>query len=319
MRPADTTADEIIAAGQALLEAGKGVTGFGLRQLLGGGNAQRLKSIWDEYESSQVETVPAIVSLPVELDELVSGSAAKLAESFRAMAVAVYGQAKKDADKRVSELVAAAQEKALKAEGELVTASAVADEQDAKLEAQELKIQELKDSQEKAGRELAQFEIKQAKSDEREENQQAQIQRLEAQLQEAAHRVEELHREREQASAEGLQIRAELVQMTQDLAHARAAAENAQTSFEKAKAHHVEELARVTKTSAEQRAEFDSVRMELASKDGQLKNLGDVYKQLVSVIGPHPETGKDTSKETIETVKGTKPRGKKAAPVQPAE
>ena len=43
MRPAEFPAEAIIEAGQALQAAGRNVTGFALRQKVGGGNPTRLK------------------------------------------------------------------------------------------------------------------------------------------------------------------------------------------------------------------------------------------------------------------------------------
>ena len=43
MRPAEFSPEEIVAAGEALVAAGRNVTGFALRQKVGGGNPNRLK------------------------------------------------------------------------------------------------------------------------------------------------------------------------------------------------------------------------------------------------------------------------------------
>lgn len=49
MRPAEFSPEEIVAAGEALVAAGRNVTGFALRQKVGGGNPNRLKQVWDEH------------------------------------------------------------------------------------------------------------------------------------------------------------------------------------------------------------------------------------------------------------------------------
>ncbi|MDH2436627.1 DNA-binding protein [Pokkaliibacter sp. MBI-7] len=51
MRPAEFSPEEIIAAGEALVAAGRNVTGFALRQKVGGGNPNRLKQVWDESQA----------------------------------------------------------------------------------------------------------------------------------------------------------------------------------------------------------------------------------------------------------------------------
>lgn len=53
MRPAEFPAEAIIEAGQALQAAGRNVTGFALRQKVGGGNPTRLKQVWDDHISAQ--------------------------------------------------------------------------------------------------------------------------------------------------------------------------------------------------------------------------------------------------------------------------
>jgi colicin import membrane protein len=53
MRPAEYTQEEIVAAGHTLRDAGRNVTGFALRQRVGGGTPNRLKQVWDEFLASQ--------------------------------------------------------------------------------------------------------------------------------------------------------------------------------------------------------------------------------------------------------------------------
>jgi len=45
MRPAEFAPEAIIDAGQALQAAGRNITGFALRQKVGGGNPSRLKQV----------------------------------------------------------------------------------------------------------------------------------------------------------------------------------------------------------------------------------------------------------------------------------
>ena len=49
MRPVEFTSEEIIKAGQELRAAGRNITGFALRQKIGGGSPARLKQVWDEH------------------------------------------------------------------------------------------------------------------------------------------------------------------------------------------------------------------------------------------------------------------------------
>ena len=73
MRPAEFTQEQIIQAGQELQAAGRNITGFALRQKVGGGNPSRLKLLWDEHLSSQsVTKVEPVAELPVEVAEEVA-------------------------------------------------------------------------------------------------------------------------------------------------------------------------------------------------------------------------------------------------------
>ncbi|EEI8360625.1 DNA-binding protein, partial [Salmonella enterica] len=53
MRPATYEPEQIIEAGLALQAEGRNITGFALRNQVGGGNPTRLRQIWDEYQASQ--------------------------------------------------------------------------------------------------------------------------------------------------------------------------------------------------------------------------------------------------------------------------
>lgn len=79
MRPATYEPEQIIEAGLALQAEGRNITGFALRNQVGGGNPTRLRQIWDEYQASQstVVTEP-VAELPVEMAEEVKTVSAAL-------------------------------------------------------------------------------------------------------------------------------------------------------------------------------------------------------------------------------------------------
>ncbi|TCD46913.1 DNA-binding protein, partial [Chlorobium sp. N1] len=73
MRPVEFTTEEIVKAGQELQAAGRNITGFALRQKIGGGNPSRLKQVWDEYLSSQAEVkAEPVAELPPEVADAVA-------------------------------------------------------------------------------------------------------------------------------------------------------------------------------------------------------------------------------------------------------
>ncbi|MDQ1316163.1 MAG: colicin import rane protein, partial [Pseudomonadota bacterium] len=73
MRPAEFTTESIINAGQELHAAGRTVTGFAIRQKIGGGNPARLKQVWEEHVNSQsVTKAEPVAELPVEVADEVA-------------------------------------------------------------------------------------------------------------------------------------------------------------------------------------------------------------------------------------------------------
>lgn len=124
MRPVEFTPEEIVNAGQELRSAGRNITGFALRQKIGGGNPSRLKQVWDEYIHSQVATkADPVAELPVEVAEEVAAVNKALAERLMAMAVEVNNKAVKAAERHVAEIIRSTGEHREQAERELADAS----------------------------------------------------------------------------------------------------------------------------------------------------------------------------------------------------
>jgi len=124
MRPAEYTLEEIVQAGEALQAAGRNVTGFALRQRVGGGNPNRLKQVWDDHlaRSSVTEAAP-VAELPVEVAEELATVTKALTERLAALAVELNDKAVKAAERRVAEVVRAAGEQREQAERELADAA----------------------------------------------------------------------------------------------------------------------------------------------------------------------------------------------------
>lgn len=97
MRPAIFEPQQIIEAGLALQAEGRNITGFALRNRVGGGNPGRLKQVWDEYLSSQTEvTAEPVAELPVEVAEEVKAVSAALAERISQLASELNDKAVND-------------------------------------------------------------------------------------------------------------------------------------------------------------------------------------------------------------------------------
>ena len=124
MRPAEFAPESIIEAGQELQAAGRNITGFALRQKVGGGNPSRLKQVWDEHLASQsVTRTEPVAELPVEVAEEVATVTKALTERLAALAVELNDKAVKAAERRVHEVVRSAGEQREQAERELADAS----------------------------------------------------------------------------------------------------------------------------------------------------------------------------------------------------
>lgn len=135
MRPAEFAPESIIEAGQELQASGRNITGFALRQKVGGGNPSRLKQVWDEHLSSLSATkAEPVAELPIEVAEEVAAVTKALTERLATLAVELNDKAVKAAERRVHEVVRAAGEQREQAERELADASQTVDDLEAKLD-----------------------------------------------------------------------------------------------------------------------------------------------------------------------------------------
>lgn len=164
MRPVEFTPESTIKAGLELQAIGRNITGFALRQKVGGGNPSRLKQVWDEYLASQsVVKVEPVADLPVEVAEEVALVTKELTQRLGALAVELNDKAVKAAERRVHEVVRSAGEQRAQAERELADASqtvedleAMVDEAALQVMGLETKLAELQTAHQAQAVELAQ-------------------------------------------------------------------------------------------------------------------------------------------------------------------
>lgn len=165
MRPVEFSLEAIIQAGRDLQTGGRNITGFALRQKVGGGNPSRLKQVWDEHLASQsVTKAEPVAELPVEVAEEVATVTKALTERLAALAVELNDKAVKAAERRVHEVVRSAGEQREQAERELADASQTVDDLETKLdearaqgEALEGKLAEVQATSQMQAVELAQL------------------------------------------------------------------------------------------------------------------------------------------------------------------
>ena len=135
MRPTEFTAEEIILAGKNLQAVGRNITGFALRQKVGGGNSSRLKQVWDEHLAGQSTTkTEPVADLPAEVAEEVAAVTKTLTDRLQALAVELNDKAVKAAELQVHVVARAAREQREQAERELADASQLIDELETKLD-----------------------------------------------------------------------------------------------------------------------------------------------------------------------------------------
>ena len=164
MRPVEFSPESIISAGQDLQATGRNITGFALRQKVGGGNPSRLKQVWDEHLASQsVTKAEPVAELPVEVAEEVALVTKELTQRLSALAVELNDKAVKAAERRVHEVVRSAGEQRAQAERELADASqtvedleTMLDEATVQVAVLEAKLAELQTSHQGQAVELAQ-------------------------------------------------------------------------------------------------------------------------------------------------------------------
>ena len=164
MRPVEFTPESTIKAGLELQAIGRNITGFALRQKVGGGNPARLKQVWDEYLASQsVVKVEPVADLPLEVAEEVALVTKELTQRLAALAVELNDKAVKAADRRVHEVVRSAGEQRAQAERELADASqtvedleSMVDEAAVQVSALEAKLADLQTAHQAQAVELAQ-------------------------------------------------------------------------------------------------------------------------------------------------------------------
>ena len=144
MRPAEFPAEAIIEAGQALQAAGRNVTGFALRQKVGGGNPTRLRQVWDEHlASNSVAQAQPVAELPVEVAEEVANVTKALTERIATLAVELNDKAVKAAERRVAEVLRTAGEQREQAERELADAATTVDDLEATLDETKAEVETL--------------------------------------------------------------------------------------------------------------------------------------------------------------------------------
>ena len=145
MRPVEFSDEAIIQAGQALRQAGRNITGFALRQKIGGGNPNRLRQVWDDHLASLNTAAPTqpVAELPTELAQAVASLTQTVNERIMALVVELNDQAVQAANGRVQEVLRTSGEQQQQAQQELAEAATAVNELDTQLMAAQTEVETL--------------------------------------------------------------------------------------------------------------------------------------------------------------------------------
>lgn len=133
MRPADHSDQEIIEAGKRLQDQDRKVTGYGLRNELGGGDQKRLLAVWKNFTAQDVvESIPE-TELPAELEESLSRASQTLLNHLRSMAVQIHQAATKVAERQVAEITRQFKELEEQTDAELKDAALIIEKRESEI------------------------------------------------------------------------------------------------------------------------------------------------------------------------------------------
>ncbi len=306
MRPVEFSPEEIIQAGQGLQATGRNITGFALRQRVGGGNPTRLKQVWDEHINSQTVTkAEPFAELPVEVAEEVAAVTKALTERLSALAVELNDKAVKAAERRVHEVVRTAGEQREQAERELTDASLIVDDLENKLDEAtstaaglEKRLEDSQANNYAQAVELAQVSerlalIEQAAKAATEQHTTELVRlntAIESERQEQRKAIaQEVHRADEgitKAQAERDSARKELDQLRAELAKVQAKAEAAEQTYQDQRKVAAQEAHRAAEGLTKVQAERDSARKEASTAREEAARLcGQVESLQTQVAG----------------------------------
>lgn len=319
MRPTEFTDEQIIQAGRDLQAAGRNITGFALRQKVGGGTPQRLKQVWDEHQSSQAATVAEpVAELPVGVAEVVAGVSRALTERIAELAVDLNDKAVKAAERKVHEVVRSAGEQRAQAERELMDASETVDDLETKLDESQTaadalasKLASVQEVHQEQAVELAQVRERLALTEKSAkaagEQHVAELARMNATIQtdRARHQAEadqaraELDRARQAEAgthSECAQLRLETLAAKTELANVTAMAKAADLAHQEQRKHAAK--AEADRDTARQQA--SAAREEAAKLAGKLDALQTQVTSLMEALIARPEADKSATKTVKE-------------------
>lgn len=312
MRPVEFTDQQIINAGLELVAAGRTVTGFALRQRIGGGTPNRLRAVWDEYKSSQaVAAIEPVAELPIEVAQEVEAVTKALAEKIALLAVELNDKAVKAAERRVSDVVRATGEQRAQAERELADASDTVNDLERQIDEQLESFME-QSALLDAARGLAQtqaIELAQLreKLSSTEQNAKLDANRFKEQLEKLNSEKQELGEHSKQIEARLDSANVEIAQMQERLKAAEQTAKANEQKFKAEKQELIEQLERNSDRLDEARSELSDKNAAVSHQEKTIQELENRLTQLkaeqagqLKIIGDELQNAKKETSEARE-------------------
>lgn len=181
-RPVEVTDEQIIEAGKSLLAAGKRVNGSSLREIIGSGAQNRLRTVWEEYvRSGKPEAAQGSnVEVPFEVEQRLEALITKNSEHLRVFASEIYAAAHNLTDRRIRDLSAELDKANERLSEELAAADDLIDRRDNDLQHQAQRIASLEEKLDALSRQLGEAQAESIVFKEQAERSREQVTGLEA-------------------------------------------------------------------------------------------------------------------------------------------
>ncbi|ABM21334.1 DNA-binding protein [Marinobacter nauticus] len=131
MRHPEISNEAIIAAGKKLQEAGRRITGFGLRKMTGGGSPDRLLRVWEEHceaERNQGRPSSRTQGLPKDIEHSLKDLASPLMDCVRQLALELYEKSETHIQQQTASDMEMSRKEQEKARAELLDAQSMLQE-----------------------------------------------------------------------------------------------------------------------------------------------------------------------------------------------
>ena len=131
MRHPEISNEAIIDAGKKLQEAGRRITGFGLRKMTGGGSPDRLLRVWEEHceaERNQGRPSARTQGLPKDIEHSLKDLASPLMDCVRQLALELYEKSETHIQQQTASDMEMSRKEQEKARAELLDAQSMLQE-----------------------------------------------------------------------------------------------------------------------------------------------------------------------------------------------